>query len=93
MFNQVKNEIASERVLAHFDSNKPLVLATDASSYGIGAVLWHTFEDGTEKPNAFVSRTLKEAEKDTHKWTKKHYPFIGVARHFSITYMGTSSLS
>lgn len=46
----------------HFDGNLPFILATDASSYGIGVVLSHKFPKGTERPIPFVSRTLNESE-------------------------------
>jgi len=38
--------------------NLPLVLATDASSFGIGVVFSHIHPDGKEKPIAFASKTL-----------------------------------
>ncbi|KAK9685991.1 RNase H-like domain found in reverse transcriptase [Popillia japonica] len=36
-FKKIKDEIRSDRVLAHFDPTLPLVLATDASPYAVGA--------------------------------------------------------
>ena len=38
-FNQCKRLLSSETVLTHYDESKPLVLATDASSYGVRAVI------------------------------------------------------
>ena len=47
----------------HFDPELPIVLACNASSYGIGAVLAHKLSGGSEKPIGFVSRTLTATEK------------------------------
>ena len=49
-------------ILAHFDSSLPISLATDASPYGVGAVLSYNMPDGTDWPIAFASRTLSGAE-------------------------------
>lgn len=36
-FREIKEEIASDRILCLFDPEKPIVIAADASSYGLGA--------------------------------------------------------
>ena len=41
----------------HFDPAKELVLATNASDYGVGVVLSHNTEGGTEHPR-YMSRSL-----------------------------------
>ena len=58
----MKQLIASDRVLTHYDVNRPVRLGTDASPYGIGAVISHVMDDGEERPIAFASRTLSKAE-------------------------------
>ncbi|XP_063933135.1 uncharacterized protein K02A2.6-like isoform X2 [Zophobas morio] len=61
-FNLIKQEIASDRVLEHFDPSRPIILSTDASHYGIAAILSHKTTNGDLKPIAFISRTLSKAE-------------------------------
>lgn len=56
-FVRIKSEIASDRVLCHFNLNKILELATDASPEGVGAVLSHHYKDCFEKHITFASRS------------------------------------
>ena len=51
-FSDAKLLITSEKILAHFDPEVPLVLTCDASSVGIGSVLSHRL--------GFVSRSLSK---------------------------------
>ena len=48
----------------HYDSALPLYVATDASAYGVGAVISHIYPDGTEYPIAYASHTLTPSEKN-----------------------------
>ena len=50
-------------VLTHYDSDLPITLATDASPYGLGAVLSHVMRDGEERPIVYSSKFLTSAEK------------------------------
>lgn len=48
-------------MLVHFDPSGPL-LKTDASSYGIGAVISHLISDDSERQKAFASRIMSKSE-------------------------------
>lgn len=62
-FVRIKSEIASDRVLCHFNPNEILELATDASPEGVVAVLSHHYKDCFEKQIAFASRSLTISER------------------------------
>ncbi|CAC5395318.1 unnamed protein product [Mytilus coruscus] len=63
-FIESKQLLKSASVLVHFDPKKTLILACNASPYGVGAVLSHKIDDGSDKPIAYTSRTLTSAEKN-----------------------------
>ena len=60
-FRAAKEMLQSESLLVHFDPDKHILLACDASPYGVGAVLSHQMADGSERPIAFASRSLSPA--------------------------------
>ena len=63
-FKEAKQKLMEAPVLEHYDPSRPIKLAADASAYGIGAVISHCYEDGSERPIAFASRTLTVDEKN-----------------------------
>lgn len=63
VFQKSKDLLLSSQALIHFDPSLEIVLACDASDYGLGAVFSHHLTDGSEKPVAFVSRTLSDSER------------------------------
>ena len=63
-FKRIKEVLTSTEVLAHFDPKVLLGLACDASTIGIGAVLYHRYEDDTERPIAYASKTLTKTEQN-----------------------------
>ncbi|XP_055836596.1 uncharacterized protein K02A2.6-like [Episyrphus balteatus] len=61
-FQNCKKLLLTNNILELFDPSKPIIVATDASPYGVGAVLSHIV-NGVEKPVIFASSTLSESEK------------------------------
>lgn len=70
-FRRSKELLASAAILAHFDPGKPTVLVTDASPFGIGAVLAQRESSGEERPIGFASRSLATAEKNYSQLDKE----------------------
>lgn len=85
-FKAVKDAIVSDQVLCHYDPDVPLKLACDASPHGIGCVLSHSFPNGSERPIAFASRTLKKAEKGYSQIDKEALSLTWGVRKFN-TYL------
>ncbi|XP_039438442.1 uncharacterized protein K02A2.6-like isoform X2 [Culex pipiens pallens] len=61
-FNESKNCLLNAKLLTYYDPRKPLVVVTDASSYGLGGVLAQMM-NGAEKPVCFTSFSLNSAQK------------------------------
>ena len=65
-FHELKLKCMQAPVLAFADFHKPFLLETDASSDGLGAVLFQKQEDGKYHPVAYTSRSLKGSESKYH---------------------------
>lgn len=63
-FEEFRRILQSDLLLIHYDPDLPIVVATDASQYGIGAVAYHTLADGTMKAFYHASRRLTSAERN-----------------------------
>ncbi len=61
-FQQVKEELSRPTVLAHYNPEADLKLSADASSYGLGAVLFQR-ELEFWKPVVYASRSMSETER------------------------------
>ena len=93
-FSQLKEMLAQKTRLVQFDTTSPIVLADDASSYGIGAVISQCAPYGIEEPIALASKTLTSTEKNYSQVEKEALTIIfGMrklhqylrGRHFQLT--------
>lgn len=87
-FNMIKNEICSEKILVHYNPKLPILLSSDASPVGIGAVLAHKFPDGSERPIAFASRTLTQTEQRYSQIDKEALAIIWAVKKFYLYLKG-----
>ena len=62
-FEKSQELLQSADLLVHFQPDLELILESDASDYGVGAVPSHRMGDGTERPTGYASRSLNTAER------------------------------
>ncbi|KAK8775142.1 hypothetical protein V5799_031518 [Amblyomma americanum] len=92
-FLDVKHALLEPPTSAHYDESAPIVLHTDASQDGLGAVLLQEDESGDHKVLAYASRQLSDVERRRHSseleclavvWAvEKFRPYL-YGRHFTI---------
>ena len=86
-FQHAKEALISSKVLVHDNPSLPLKLAGDASAYGVGAVISHVMEDGSERPIAYASRTLSTPERNYAQVEKEALSLVfGVKKFHSYLY-------
>lgn len=87
VFQKLKKHLISDTVLAHYAPDLPLVLATDASPTGVGAILSHIMPDGSERPIHYASQTLNCSQRKWAQIDKEAYAIIfGVKKFFQYLY-------
>ena len=87
-----KEALASADVLVHYAPSRPLILACDASPYGVGAVLLQQMEDGLEHPVAYASRSLAQAERSYSQLDREGLAVVFGVKKFHMYLYGRDSL-
>jgi len=92
-YRDIKEALISPQVLMCYDPSLPLILATDASKIGLGAVLSHRLSNGQERPITYASRTLSPTEQRYPQidkealaivWAVNKFFYYVYARHFTL---------
>ena len=81
-FQRAKELLVSSDLLVHFDPDKEISICCDASPYGIGAVLAHKEDDGSDRPISYASRFLAVAEKRYSQLDREGLAIIFAVKKF-----------
>ena len=81
-FDTLKTILCSDLLLTHFNPELEIVVAADASDYGIGAVISHIFPNGSEKAVAHASRSITKAERNYGQIEKEALAIVFAVKRF-----------
>jgi len=81
-FRELKQRFTTAAILAHFDTNKPVIIETDASDFAIGAVLSQKDEEVRLHPVAFHSRKFQPAEINYEIHDKELLAIVDAFKHW-----------
>ena len=90
-FDFLKQLLVTSPILAYPIHNQPYILDTDASYFGVGAVLSQE-QDGQERPIGYYSRTLSKSERNYCVTRKELLAVVQGIKHFHHYLYGTSFL-
>ena len=68
--------LVSDFLLTLFDPRMPIVVESDVSQFGVGAVVSNKFPNGSEKAIVCASPTSTKAEKNYRKIGKEAFALI-----------------
>ncbi|XP_036341323.1 uncharacterized protein K02A2.6-like [Rhagoletis pomonella] len=86
-FTALKDDIITATQIVHHNDKLPIILATDASKYGLGVVISHRYPDGSENPIAFASKTLNKSQINYSQVEKEALSIVfGVTRFHQYLY-------
>ncbi len=80
-FEILIDKLVNFPILAYPDFSKPFILMTDASDFGIGAVLGQ-IQDGAERVIAYASKALTSAVRNWHTQEKEAFATIWATKYF-----------
>ena len=87
-FQQLKHLLCSAPILAYPDFGQEFILQTDASDYGVGAVLLQRDALGNEKVIAYASKALSPREQKYSTTEKELFAVVFGTAHFRIYLLG-----
>lgn len=87
-FESIKQELASDRVLAHYHPEYPTIVTCDAGPVGLGAVLAQQQPDGSEHVVAYASRSLSKAETNYAQIQKEATSIVFAIKKFNLYLYG-----
>ena len=83
-FNKLKAILSSSPILKSPDFNKPFLLMTDASDFGVGAVLMQEDDLQNQLPIAYFSKKLNESQRKYSTVEKETLALLLSLRHFEV---------
>ena len=87
-FEKIKKTLTSDLSFDRYDPTLDIIVASDASSYGIDACILHKLTDGSRKAVAHASRSLQPPEKQYSQIEKEALGIIFAVTKFHIYLLG-----
>ena len=91
-FSTLKQRLCSAPILSYSQLNQPFILQTDASDFGIGAVLAQLDDQGNERVVAYASRVLSDREKHFSAMEREALAVVFATQYFRVYLLGRKFL-